>query len=468
MNYIRNFFGWGAQKNIDNAQPNKVEKEFDGFEIFEKSQLTAPEQNYISKALNIRNMSNNIVSGIKKITSGVLDIVSCANPFNKVPVNNKTSQQKASMLLDNKNIQDLTKKIKRYYGIDVAYLKNKKGHLNVKDLVNLMKENQILFAKIESLKRGKPKNFLESQLNTLKVSANLCLISKNNAEILHNYVCLACAKASNEGRDKQQMQYLFQVNDIAEKMAKKYENHAKEIVNLTKEFLIALKRKKNLDKKRNELEAKRRLNQNANKRNLNKKNSGKKDAMLKRPGISNKRKNMSTTKLPKEIVDNYDKPHALKNYINSKPFEDESTEESSTLSDIDTNSEFQALEDNINAGTIKNGSIEDSNIFDDIDIDSVKNGYDKAKAKYDEQNKLMNEQKKELSKLRKEHGRINKFFAQYAQNDVSNEEIDKELEELGKKLKESQADTVPNSEEYINIELEKIEKEVENELKNQL
>ena len=80
----------------------------------------------------------------------------------------------------------------------------------------------------------------------------------------------------------------------------------------------------------------------------------------------------------------------------------------------------------------------------------------------------MNEQKKELSKLRKEHGRINKFFAQYAQNDVSNEEIDKELEELGKKLKESQADTVPNSEEYINIELEKIEKEVENELKNQL
>ena len=331
-----------------------------------------------------------------------------------------------------------------------------------------MKENQILFAKIESLKRGKPKNFLESQLNTLKVSANLCLISKNNAEILHNYVCLACAKESNEGRDKQQMQYLFQVNDIAEKMAKKYENHAKEIVNLTKEFLIALKRKKNLDKKRNELEAKRRLNQNANKRNLNKKISGKKDAMLKRPGISNKRKNMSTTKLPKEIVDNYDKPHALKNYINSKPFEDESTEESSTLSDIDTNSEFQALEDNINAGTIKNGSIEDSNIFDDIDIDSVKNGYDKAKAKYDEQNKLMNEQKKELSKLRKEHGRINKFFAQYAQNDVSNEEIDKELEELGKKLKESQADTVPNSEEYINIELEKIEKEVENELKNQL
>lgn len=391
MNYLRNFFGWDVHKNNNNLQPNKVEKEFDGFEIFEKSHLNEPEQNYISKALNIRNMSNNIVSGIKKITSGVLDIVSCANPFNKVPVNNKTSQQKASMLLDKKNIQDLTKKIKRYYGIDVAYLKNKKGHLNVKDLMNLMKENQILFAKIESLKRGKPKNFLESQLNTLKVSANLCLISKNNAEILHNYVCLACAKASNEGRDKQQMQYLFQVNDIAEKMAKKYENHAKEIVNLTKEFLIALKRKKNLDKKRNELKAKRGLNQNANKENLNKKISGKKDAMLKRPGVSNKRKNISTPKLPKEIVDNYDKPHAL---INSKPFENESTEESSTLSDIDIDNKLQALEDNINAGTIKNGSIEDSNIFDDIDIDSVKNGYDKAKAKYDERNKLMNEQKK--------------------------------------------------------------------------
>ena len=107
MNYIRNFFGWGAQKNIDNAQPNKVEKEFDGFAIIEKSQLNEPEQNYISKAPNIRNMSNNIVSGIKKITSGVLDIVSCANPFNKVPVNNKTSQQKASMLLDNKNRRKL-------------------------------------------------------------------------------------------------------------------------------------------------------------------------------------------------------------------------------------------------------------------------------------------------------------------------------------------------------------------------
>ena len=429
MNYIRNFFGWGAQKNIDNPHPNNVENEFNDFEIFEKSQLNEPKQNYISRALNIRNMSNNIVSGIKKITSGVLDIVSCANPFNKVPVNNKT-QRKADILSDNKNIQDLTEKIKLYYGIDVAYLKNKKGHLNVKDLMSLMKENQILFAKIESLKRGNPKNFLESQLNTLKVSANLCLILKNNAEILHNYVCLACAKESNEGRDKQQMQYLFQVNDIAEKMAKKYENHAKEIVNLTKEFLIALKRKKNLDKKRNELEAKRRLNQNANKRNLNKKISGKKDAMLKRPGISNKRKNMSTTKLPKEIVDNYDKPHSLKNYINSKPFENESTEESSTLNDIDTNSEFQALEDDISIETIKKESIENSNIFDDIDIDSIKKGRDEAKEEYDKQNKLLDKQKKELSKLRKEHGRINKFFAQYGQNNVS----DEELEELRKQL----------------------------------
>ena len=256
------------------------------------------------------------------------------------------------------------------------------------------------------------------------------MISKNNAEILHNYVCLACAKESNEGRDKQQMQYLFQVNDIAEKMAKKYENHAKEIVNLTKEFFFALKRKKNLDKKRNELEAKRRLNQNANKRNLNKKISGKKDAMLKRPGISNKRKNMSTTKLPKEIVDNYDKPHSLKNYINSKPFENESTEESSTLNDIDTNSEFQALEDDISIETIKKESIENSNIFDDIDIDSIKKGRDEAKEEYDKQNKLLDKQKKELSKLRKEHGRINKFFAQYGQNNVS----DEELEELRKQL----------------------------------
>ena len=423
MNYIRNFFGWGAQKNIDNAQPNKVEKEFDGFEIIEKSQLNEPEQNYISKALNIRNMSNNIVSGIKKITSGVLDIVSCANPFNKVPVNNKTSQQKASMLLDNKNIQDLTEKINLYYGIDVAYLKNKKGHLNVKDLMNLMKENQILFAKIESLKRGNPKNFLESQLNTLKVSANLCLILKNNAEILHNYVCLACAKASNEGRDKQQMQYLFQVNDIAEKMAKKYENHAKEIVNLTKEFLIALKRKKNLDNKRNELEVKRGLNQNTNKRNLNKKISGKKDAMLKRPGVSNKRKNISTPKLPKEIVDNYDKPHALKNYINSKPFENESTEESSTLSDVDINNEFQALEDDISTETIKKESIENSNILDDIDIDSIKNRRDEAKAEYDKQNRLLDEQEKELSKLEKDQRPFNNFFAQYVQGDVSDEEL---------------------------------------------
>ena len=178
------------------------------------------------------------------------------------------------------------------------------------------------------------------------------------------------------------------------------------------------------------MEAKRRLNQNANKRNLNKKISGKKDAMLKRPGISNKRKNMSTTKLPKEIVDNYDKPHSLKNYINSKPFENESTEESSTLNDIDTNSEFQALEDDISIETIKKESIENSNIFDDIDIDSIKKGRDEAKEEYDKQNKLLDKQKKELSKLRKEHGRINKFFAQYGQNNVS----DEELEELRKQL----------------------------------
>ena len=47
MNYIRNFFGWNAQKNINNPHPNNVENEFNDFEIFEKSQLTAPEQNYI-------------------------------------------------------------------------------------------------------------------------------------------------------------------------------------------------------------------------------------------------------------------------------------------------------------------------------------------------------------------------------------------------------------------------------------
>jgi hypothetical protein len=98
MNHIRNLFGWNAQKNIDNAQPDKVEKEVDGFVIIEKSQLNEPKQNYISRALNIRNISNNIVSGIKKITSGVLDIVNYANPFYKAPANNKTPQQKAGML----------------------------------------------------------------------------------------------------------------------------------------------------------------------------------------------------------------------------------------------------------------------------------------------------------------------------------------------------------------------------------
>lgn len=204
MNYLRNLLGWDTQKNIDNVQPNKVEKEVDGFVVID-SHINEPETNFISKEFNIRNASNNIVSGIKKITSGVLDIVSLVNPFKKEPVNNKTPQRKADILSDNKNIQNLTEKVKLYYGIDVAYLKNKKGHLNVKNLMNLMKENQILFAKIESLKSSKPKNFLENRLNALKITANLCLISKNNAEILHNYVCLACAKASNDGRDKQQM-----------------------------------------------------------------------------------------------------------------------------------------------------------------------------------------------------------------------------------------------------------------------
>jgi hypothetical protein len=166
MNSLRNFFGWNAQKNIDNAQPNKVEREFGGFEIIDNP-ISIPEQRYISGALNIRNTSNNIVSGIKKITSGVLDIVSCANPFNNELVNNKT-QQKAGMLSDIKNIQDLTEKVKLYFGIDNAYLKNKKDHLNVKNLMNLMKENQGLWTKIEKLESSKPKSRFESYLNEKK------------------------------------------------------------------------------------------------------------------------------------------------------------------------------------------------------------------------------------------------------------------------------------------------------------
>ena len=424
MNHIRNLFGWNAQKNIDNAQPNKVEKEVDGFVVID-SHINEPETNFISKEFNIRNASNNIVSGIKKITSGVLDIVSCANPFNNELVNNKT-QQKAGMLSDIKNIQDLTEKVKLYFGIDNAYLKNKKDHLNVKNLMNLMKENQGLWTKIEKLESSKPKSRFESYLNEKKVSAILFLMSKNNAKILHNYICLACAKPSDDGSDKQQMQYLFQVNDVAEEMAKKYENHAKNIFGEISNLENLLKKTKNPEKKHNELKTKRGLNQNANKGNLNKKISGKKDAMLKRPGV----RNISTPKLPKEIVDNNDKPHALKNYINSKLFENESTEESSTSHDTDIDNELQALEDSINAGTIKKESIENSNIWDDIDIDSIKNGRDEAKAEYDKQIKLMNEQKKELSKLRKGHGRINKLFAQYGQNNVP----DEELEELRKQL----------------------------------
>ena len=117
MNYIRNFFGgWDAQKNIDSAQPNKVEKEVDGSVIID-SPINEPEPNSIFRALNTRNMSNNIVSGIKKITSGVLDIVNCANLFNKTPVNNKTPQRKADILSDNKNIQNLTEKVKLYYTV---------------------------------------------------------------------------------------------------------------------------------------------------------------------------------------------------------------------------------------------------------------------------------------------------------------------------------------------------------------
>lgn len=439
MNHLRNPFGWNAQKNIDNAQLNKVEKEVDGFVIIDNidNQISIPEQRYPSKALNIRNVSNNIVSGIKKITSGILDIVNYANPFykapannktpqqktgmrsdnktdvhpfNKVPVNNKTSQQKAgmlsdtesiqkltkaSMLSDAESIQKLTKKIKLNYKIGVSYLKSKKGNKFAEEITKLKEKNENLLKENEKLKNSK------SPLDTFKKFANLCLISKNNAKILHNYICLACAKASSDdGSDKQQI--LFQANGVAEKMAKKYENHAKNIFGKISNLENLLKKTKNPEKKHNELKTKLELNQNANKGNLNKKNSGKQDAMLKRPGV----RNISTPKLPKEIVDNNDKPHALKNYINFKPFKNESIEESSTLSDTD--------------------------------IDSIKDGYNKAKAKNDEQNKLINEQKRELSKVRKEHGRINKIFAQYGQNDVSNKEIDKELEELERELEKSE------------------------------
>ena len=249
MNHIRNFFGWNAQKNINNPHPNNVENEFNDFEIFEKSQLTAPEQNYIPKALNIRNLSNNIISGVKKITSGVLDIVSYANPFNKAPVNNKI-QQKADMLSDNESIKDLTRKIKLYFGIDNAYLKNKKDHLNVKNLMNLMKENQGLWTKSEKLESIKPKNILENAVNTFKKEANLFLISKNNAKILYNYERLAYTKALDDKRDKQQMQYLSQVRDVADKMIKKYENHFKKITSEISELENLLKKTRIL-KRRN-------------------------------------------------------------------------------------------------------------------------------------------------------------------------------------------------------------------------
>ena len=266
------------------------------------------------------------------------------------------------MLSDNESIKDLTRKIKLYFGIDDTYIKGKKGNKFAEEITKLKKENNNLLVENKKLKNSK------SSLDSLKMFANLCLISKNNAEILHNYICLACAKASDDGSDKQQMQYLFQVNDVAEKIAKKYENHLKKITSKISELKNLLKKTKNPEKKKhNKLKTKRGLSQNANKRNLNKKISGKKDASL-RP--------------------------------------------------------------NINAGTIKKESIENSNIWDDIDIDSIKNGPDEAKAEYDKQIKLMNEQKKELSKLRKGHGRINKLFAQYGQNNVSDEELEELRKQL--------------------------------------
>ena len=275
MNSLRNFFGGrDAQKNINNPQLNKVEEEVDGFVIIDNSidnPISIPDQRYISKALNIRNVSNNIVSGIKKITSGILDIVNYANPFYKAPANNKTPQQKAGMLSDTKSIQKLikesrssdtesiqklTKEIELNYGIDVFYLKSKKGNKFAEEITKLKKENNDLLVKNEKLKNSK------SPLDTFKKSANLCLISKNNAEILHNYICLACAKASSDdGSDKQQMQYLFQANDVAEKIAKKYEIFFEKITSKISELENLLEKRKNLEKKRNELKAKRGLNQ---------------------------------------------------------------------------------------------------------------------------------------------------------------------------------------------------------------
>ena len=382
MNSLRNFFGWNAQKNIDNAQPNKVEKEFDGFEIIDNP-ISISEQRYISGALNIRNMSNNIISGVKKITSGVLDIVSYANPFNKAPANNKTPQQKAGMLSDIKNIQDLTEKVKLYFGIDDTYIENKEGNKFAEEITKLKEKNENLLKENEKLKNSK------SPLDTFKKSANLCLISKNNAKILHNYICLACAKPSDDGSDKQQMQYLFQVNDVAEEMAKKYENHAKNIFGEISNLENFLGKRKNLAKKDNELKAKRGSNHNAKRKSPDKKLSGKQDASL-RPNINNKKNNILSTN------------------IDSKSFKNESTEESSTLSDIDIDNELQALENDIDDESIEIGSTEENSVLGDFDtdIDPIKNEYNKAKTKY-------NEQKKELSELKKKQDQINNFFAQH-------------------------------------------------------
>ena len=117
--------------------------------------------------------------------------------------------------------------------------------------VNYYNKTQDTFdQKIEKLKNSK------STLDSLKLSANLCLTSKNNAEILHNYICLACAKASNEGRDKQQIQYLFKANDVAEKIAKKYEIFFEKITSKISELENLLKNPRIL--KRNTISRKKR------------------------------------------------------------------------------------------------------------------------------------------------------------------------------------------------------------------
>ena len=431
MNSLRNFFeGLDTQKNINNPQLNKVEKEVDGFVIIDNpidNPISIPEQRCTSKALNNRNVSNIIVSGIKKITSGILDIVNYANPFYKAPANNKTPQQKAgmrpdtksiqkdtesiqkltkeSMLSDAESIQKLTKKIKLDYEIGVSFFKSKKGNKFAEEITKLKEKNENLLKENEKLKNSK------SPLDTFKKFANLCLISKNNAEILHNYICLAFTKASSDdGSDKQQI--LFQANGVAEKMAKKYENHAKNIFGKIS----------NLEKKQNELKTKLELNQNANKGNLNKKISDKKDEMLKRLNINNKKDNILSTN------------------IDSKSFKNESTEESSTLSDIDIDNKLQAMENDIDDESIEIGSTEENSVLDDsdIDIDSIKEGHNKAKAENKKRNKLINEQKKEFSKLEKNQRQFDNFFAQYSQSDVSNEGIDKEMEELKRELEKSE------------------------------